>query len=260
MKLCTLVSGSSGNSIFLSHNGTNILIDCGVSGKQIQNSLNQINVSADEIDYILVTHEHIDHSKGVGVLSRRYDIPIVASHGTWLGMEIGEIADHNKIVFNENSQMDIGGIGVTPFDTPHDAMQPKGYKFDLGDKRIAIATDIGHINQNIKDAVFGCEIVILEANYDEDMLESGPYPYHLKKRIGGEHGHLCNVEAGELACFLVENGTHTIMLAHLSKENNSENVAFSTVARILDLGGIKVSKDVKLGIAPRYCTSAPIVI
>lgn len=260
MKLCTLVSGSSGNSIFLSHNGTNILIDCGVSGKQIQNSLNQINVSADEIDYILVTHEHIDHSKGVGVLSRRYDIPIVASHGTWLGMEIGEIADHNKIVFNENSQMDICGIGVTPFDTPHDAMQPKGYKFDLGDKRIAIATDIGHINQNIKDAVFGCEIVILEANYDEDMLESGPYPYHLKKRIGGEHGHLCNVEAGELACFLVENGTHTIMLAHLSKENNSENVAFSTVARILDLGGIKVSKDVKLGIAPRYCTSAPIVI
>lgn len=257
-KLCTLVSGSSGNSIFLSHNGTNILIDCGISGIQIQKSLEEIDVSADNIHYILVTHEHTDHSKGAGIMSRRFDIPIVASRGTWNGMEIGEVSDKNKIIFDKNFQMDIGGIGVTPFNIPHDAMQPTGYKFDLGDKKIAIATDIGHINQEIKDAVGGCEVVILEANYDEDMLENGPYPYYLKQRIGGTNGHLCNVEAGELASFLVRNGTHTIMLGHLSKENNSENVAFSTVARILDLSGIQVAKDVQLSVAPRYCTRAVI--
>ena len=261
-RLCTLVSGSSGNSIFISHNGTNILVDCGVSGRQLQQSLSQINVSSSDIDFILVTHEHTDHAKGVGVMSRRFGIPVVASRGTWNGMRscVGSIAAENMIAFDENSQMDIGGIGVTPFDIPHDAAQPTGYKFDLGAKKIAVATDIGHITPDVERALKGCETVVLEANYDEDMLEHGPYPYYLKRRIGGKHGHLCNNDAGSMAASLVRNGTHTIILGHLSKENNSEEVAFSTVARILDFGGIRVAKDVRLSVAPRYCASAVVAI
>ena len=176
-KLCTLVSGSSGNAVFLSHNGTNVLIDCGISGKQAASCLCDIDVEPSSIDYILVTHEHSDHTQGVGILSRRFDIPIIASRGTWNGMNIGSIADKNIISFNNKCQMDVGGIGVTPFDIPHDAAEPTGYRFDLGNKRIAVATDIGHVNESVKMAVSGCEIVILEANYDADMLENGPYPY-----------------------------------------------------------------------------------
>lgn len=257
-QLCTLVSGSSGNAVYLSHMGTNVLIDCGISGKQAASCLCDINADPSAIDYILVTHEHSDHTQGVGVLSRRFDIPIIASKGTWSGMNIGNIADKNKIIFNENCQMNIGEIGVTAFDIPHDAAQPTGYRFDLGNKRIAVATDIGHINESVKEAISGCEVVILEANYDADMLENGPYPYYLKQRIFSENGHLCNDDAGELAAHLVKNGTKKILLGHLSKENNSESVAFSTVAKVMELCGIKVGKDVLMSVAPRYNASAVI--
>lgn len=254
-RFCTLVSGSSGNAVFLSHNGTNILIDCGISGKKIAACLENIGVHASELDYILVTHEHIDHIQGVGVLSRRFDIPIVASCGTWRGMTIGDIADKNIKMFSENKQMDIGGIGVTPFDIPHDANQPTSYRFDVGNKCFAVATDIGHINDDLKKCVSGCEMAVLEANYDEQMLKNGAYPYPLKKRISGTHGHLCNDDAGALAVHMVENGTKHIMLGHLSKENNIPNLAFTTVARILEINGICVGTDVSMQVAPRYDVS-----
>ncbi len=257
-RLCTLVSGSSGNAVFLSHNGTKLLVDCGISGSLAATALCDIGERADEIDYILVTHEHSDHTQGVGVLSRRFDIPIIASEGTWSSMEIGKISQKNKIVFVDNCQMDIGGIGVTPFDIPHDAQMPTGYRFDLGGRYVAVATDIGHISDSVKAGVTGCETVILEANYDADMLENGPYPYYLKKRIGSSHGHLCNEDAGELAAYLVGCGTKKIMLGHLSKENNSESIAFSTVAKIMERYGIAIGKDVLMSVAPRYCVSAVI--
>jgi len=254
-RFCTLISGSSGNATFLSHNNTNILIDCGVSGKQIANYLSTINVSPHDIDYILVTHEHIDHTQGVGVLSRRFDIPIIASGGTWNKMLIGEIPDKNKIIFTDRKQIDVGGIGVTPFDIPHDAEEPTSYRFEIGNKYFAVATDIGHINDSIKACVCGCETVILEANYDEAMLINGPYPYPLKKRISGSHGHLCNDDTAVLATYMVQNGTKNILLGHLSKENNTKDKAFVTVARELDLNGINVGKDVNMQVASRYETS-----
>ncbi|MCK9479001.1 MAG: MBL fold metallo-hydrolase [Firmicutes bacterium] len=250
--LCTLVSGSSGNAALLSHKGVNILIDCGISGKQAALCLCDIGKSPDMIHYILVTHEHTDHTKGVGVLSRRFNIPIIASQGTWRGMDIGKIPSENKIAFERNDEFILGDIAVTPFNIPHDAMQPTGYCFDLGNKKIAVATDIGHINKEVKSAVTGCEVVILESNYDSYMLENGPYPQYLKQRIRSSHGHLCNDDAGDFAAYLVKTGTKNIILGHLSKENNSETTAKKTVMRAMSRYGIKIGLDVCLDVAPRY--------
>ncbi len=259
-RLCTLVSGSSGNAVFLSHGGTRLLIDCGVSGSLARSALAGIGERCEDIDYILVTHEHTDHTQGVGVLSRKFDIPVIASKGTWDGMNIGKICEKNKILFEDYAQMDVGGIGVTPFDIPHDAAMPTGYRFDLGARSVAVATDLGHISDSVRAALSGCDAVLLEANYDADMLENGPYPYYLKKRIGSASGHLCNEDSGELAAHLVRCGTKQIMLGHLSKENNSETVAFATVARVLERCGIAVGRDVLMGVAPRYTSGAVIAL
>ena len=207
------------------------------------------------IHYILVTHEHIDHTKGVGVLSRRFDIPVIASRGTWAGMDIGNIAAKNKIIFEDSSRLLLGDIEVTPFDIPHDANQPTGYRFNVGGKYIAIATDIGHVSSRVEEAVLGCVAVILEANYDSGMLENGPYPYYLKQRIRGKHGHLCNDDAGRFAALLVKNGTKKIILGHLSQENNCEKIAFSTVEKAMGMCGIKIGRDVLMSVAPRYTAS-----
>ncbi|MEE1043579.1 MAG: MBL fold metallo-hydrolase, partial [Clostridia bacterium] len=208
-----------------------------------------------EINKILVTHEHIDHACGVGVISRKFDIPVLASQGTWEGMTIGEIREENKHTFSGNKGIEVNDILITPFDIPHDAIQPTGYVIEAVGKKLAIATDIGHITDSVIKSLTGCESVILEANYDEHMLYTGPYPQNLKERISGTKGHLSNKDAGALAIHLVQNGTKNIMLGHLSNENNSPEIAFSEVARELEFGGIKVGKDVMLSVAPRYDVS-----
>jgi len=248
----TLVSGSSGNAVLFSDNGTNILIDCGVSGKCITSLLNEAEVAPESLNCILVTHEHTDHTCGVGILSRKYDIPVVASTGTWHGMSIGNIADHNTIMFSDYSNICFGDALVTPFEIPHDANMPTGYIIDCGNKKYAVATDIGHITPCIKDAVKDCNAVILEANYDADMLESGSYPYVLKRRIAGDYGHLCNSDTAKLAAYMVKNGTEKIILGHLSNENNTSEIAFHTVACNFEYEGIKLGKDVLMTVAPRY--------
>ena len=248
----TLVSGSSGNAVLFSDNKTNILIDCGVSGKCITSLLNEANIKPEALDCILVTHEHTDHTGGVGVLSRKYDIPVVASVGTWNGMSIGNIAHHNTIMFSDYKAMYFGDAFITPFEIPHDANMPTGYVIDCGNKKYAVATDIGHITPIVQNAVKGCNAVILEANYDADMLEAGSYPYILKKRIAGEYGHLCNDDTAKLAAFMVKNGTEKIILGHLSNENNTSEIAFHTVASNLEYEGITTGKDVLMTVAPRY--------
>ncbi|OQB15254.1 MAG: putative metallo-hydrolase YycJ [Firmicutes bacterium ADurb.Bin193] len=252
-RICTLSSGSSGNCIFLSHNGTTVLIDCGITGRQAIACLQSIDADPCDIDFILVTHEHSDHTSGVGVMSRKFNIPIIASRGTWSGMSIGRIEHKNRFTFDGNKSFCIGEINVIPFDIPHDANLPTGYRFELGTKKVAVATDIGFVSESVINAVLGCDLVILEANHDRDMLVNGPYPYYLKKRIGGQHGHLCNDDAGELAASLVKSGTKEIILGHLSIENNSESIAFKTVERILGQSGIKTGRDVLMSVAPRYC-------
>ena len=248
----SIVSGSSGNCILFCYNNTKIIIDCGISGKKFTAYLNDMGIAPTEINNILVTHEHIDHTCGVGIISRKFDIPVLASCGTWDGMEIGNISDKNRHEFSNNKALEIGDISVTPFDIPHDAFQPTGYIIEAAGKRFAIATDIGNVTDDVANSLSGCEAVILEANYDEHMLYTGPYPQKLKERIAGNKGHLSNKDAGNLAIHLVKNGTKNIMLGHLSNENNSPEIAFSEVARELEFSGIRVGKDVMLSVAPRY--------
>lgn len=259
IKFQSIVSGSSGNCTLICCSNTKILIDCGISGKKVTAYLNDIGIDPCEIDRILVTHEHIDHTSGIGIMSRKFDIPILASEGTWEGMRIGKIAEANKQVFSKNVPIEIGDIRVTPFDIPHDAMQPTGYVIQAENKRIAVATDIGHITTTVTDSLTGCDAVILEANYDEHMLQTGPYPQNLKKRIAGAKGHLANKDAGALATYLAKKGTKHIMLGHLSNENNSPEIAFSEVARDLEFGGMQLGKDVMLSVAPRYDISENIL-
>ena len=251
----TLVSGSSGNAVLFSHNNTNILIDCGVSGKSIVSLLGETGVDPCKLNCILVTHEHTDHTSGIGVMSRKFNIPVVASIGTWDGISVGRITDNNIFTFTDFKPMCFGDAQITPFEIPHDANMPTGYVIDCGGKKYAVATDIGHITPRITNALMGCHSVILEANYDADMLESGPYPYPLKQRIAGDFGHLCNTDSATLASYMVKHGTENIILGHLSNENNTAEIAFNTVATNLEYDGIKAGKDVKMTVAPRYTLS-----
>lgn len=251
----TLVSGSSGNCVLFSHNGTNILIDCGMSGKRASELLNASEIAPESLRCIFVTHEHIDHASGVGVMSRKYNIPVAASVGTWDGMNIGRIAPENIISFSEFAGIDFGDFSVTPFEIPHDANMPTGYVIDCGGKKYAVATDIGHVTEKVMTAVSGCESVLLEANYDAKMLETGSYPYPLKKRIAGDYGHLCNTDSGRFAAYLVKHGTKRLLLGHLSIENNTEKTAFDTVSSALEYEGIHLGRHVDVTIAPRYAPS-----
>lgn len=199
-----------------------MLIDAGVSCARIVAELRKIGISPAQLSGVLVTHEHIDHIRGVGVLSRKYDLPVFATEGTWAAMEdkLGGVAMKNMRVLEPMEDFYLGGMNITAFDIPHDAAQPVGYSIALGGARLSVATDIGCVRDSWMNAVAGSDAVVLESNYDPDMLRAGPYPYALKQRILGRRGHLANDDAGRAAVALVRHGARRIILGHLSKENN----------------------------------------
>lgn len=248
----SLISGSSGNATFVSDGKTNLLVDCGMSGVKLKESLNAIDVSPDSIDAILITHEHIDHTKGVGVVSRRYNIPIYATQGTHKNMDIGKISEENIKFISDKSDFQLGNIGIRPFAIPHDASEPIGFNFFIGNEKHSLATDIGKITKGIIDSIIGSKKILLESNHDVEMLRCGTYPYPLKQRILGEYGHLSNETASKVALHLVQNGTEHIMLGHLSKENNRPEIAMLETYNMLMQAGVDVGKDVKLKVADRY--------
>ena len=253
----SLISGSSGNCIVLSHNGTNILIDCGMSAKKAGEALSKISINPNDISAILVTHEHIDHISGVGVMSRKHNIPVYANEKTWLAMEqkLGNITDANRRVFENYDTFEIGNIGIKPFKTPHDSADSVGYSMFAGNKKVSLATDIGCVTREMLDAVRQSDMVILEANHDVEMLKTGPYSYSLKQRILSDSGHLSNDMSARFAYELVKNGTKKIMLGHLSNENNLPQLAFETVKSFLQLKDVKINADVQLSVAKRFDVS-----
>jgi phosphoribosyl 1,2-cyclic phosphodiesterase len=253
INFCTLYSGSSGNSVFITDQKTRILIDAGRSGRDIETSLQNIGQDPKDINAILVTHEHTDHIRGVGILSRKYNVPIYANKGTWDAMSnlIGTINSDNIKVFNTNEKFNIGDVEINPFDIPHDAAEPVGYNFYINNKKVTTATDIGHINDNLREHLKKSDILLIESNHDVEMVKVCRYPYFLKQRILGDNGHLSNETTGKLLCELINYGTNKVLLGHLSRENNFPELCYKAVTNILESNNIKVGKDIKLEVALR---------
>lgn len=253
IKFCSLYSGSSGNAIFLSLGSTKLLVDAGLSAKRIIEALVSIGEKPSELSAILVTHEHSDHVKGVGILSRKFNIPIYANENTWeaMGTFIGPVNACNRAFFCTGTEFDIGGILIKAFPIPHDACEPVGYSFFAEDKKITIATDIGHMDLELLGCMEDSDLLLLESNHDVEMLKIGPYPWHLKKRIAGDRGHLSNDAAGEVIAHMAEKGTKRFLLGHLSRENNFPELAYQTVCNALQERKILAGTDILLDVALR---------
>lgn len=248
-----LFSGSSGNAVYVGCDGEGILVDAGVSCARIVKELGVIGVKPESIKAILITHEHTDHTSAAGILSRKFDLPIYATYGTWSGMQdkIGPVQEKNVRIIDANQDFFLGKINVCPFSIPHDASDPCGFSFLAGNLKASIATDIGCIRDGWMNAVEGSDILLLESNYDEDMLKAGKYPYQLKKRILGRSGHLSNDDAGKAAVQLIKRNVRNIILGHLSKENNFPELAYESVRLALTEAGCEIGRDVSLSIARR---------
>lgn len=252
MRFSPLYSGSSGNCSVVSAGRTNVLVDAGMTGKAIVNALHEVSLEPSDINAIVITHEHIDHVKGVGVFSRRYDVPVYANDGTWRAMYpmIGNIAMKNIRTFVTGQNFYIGDLDLTPIPLSHDAAEPVGYVFSEKAKRIVYLTDTGRVTEAMQKAAAGADLLFLESNHDTEMLKNGSYPYSLKKRILSDKGHLSNDAAALLAQKLYQTGVRRIILAHLSGENNTEKLAKETVRRALESTGASES-DCFLAVAHR---------
>ncbi len=246
LQISILASGSSGNSILIKTDQHKILIDAGLSGKGISGLLGQVGVSGEEIDAILITHEHVDHIRGAGILSRRYDIPIFATEGTWNAAQtkFGKLKEENCQIVKK--AFSLGMVDIEPFSIPHDAAEPVGYVISVGKEQIGIATDMGYVTEEVLYALKGVKHVILESNHDLEMLKYGRYPWSLKKRVMSEVGHLSNDDTGDCVVKLAEHCSPCIYLAHLSKENNFPDLAYLTVKNTVEENGLVLNKDVRL--------------
>ena len=232
LNFCSLYRGSSGNSLFVQTENTRILIDAGVSSKKIEEGLKSIDVEPSSIDAILVTHEHSDHIQGLGTFSKKFDTPIYANQETIDNMQnqILKISEKNIKKFKVADKFSIGDIDIKSFSIPHDAANPCGFNIFKENKKLSIATDIGHMDnkliKNLEDSLF----ILLESNYDSEIIKYSRYPYSLKSRITGPLGHLSNDSAGKTISYLLKSGLKSAILGHLSKENNFPELAYKTVA------------------------------
>lgn len=252
LELCTLASGSSGNSALLTDGRTHLLLDAGISARRICTALRELGVEPGELAGILITHEHSDHISGLTTLTKHFPLPIYASEGTarQLDRRIAFIQDRLR-PFKPGDCFEIGGVGVETFSTPHDAAQSTGYAFTADGRKAAVVTDLGHVTAEVVAGVEGCHLLMVEANHDEEWLCSGPYPFQLKRRILGDYGHLSNEAGGELACRCVAQGAAAVILGHLSAENNTPARARDVVGGLLRRSGADLEHDVELEVAPR---------
>ncbi|MBQ1312646.1 MAG: MBL fold metallo-hydrolase [Blautia sp.] len=265
MRFCSIASGSSGNCIYVGTENTHILVDAGISGKRIEAGLGELSLSGKDVDAILVTHEHADHIQGLGVLARKYGIPIYTTPGTAYILKqqksLGRLPEGIFHEIREDERFTIKDFTVLPFTIPHDAAQPVGFRVECQEKSVGIATDLGKYNEYIIDRLTGLDAVLLEANHDVNMLEVGPYPYLLKMRILGDRGHLSNENAGKLLCRILHDQMKAIFLGHLSKENNYEALAYQTVCSEVTMGDNPYKAgDFRIAVAGRDRMSEVVVL
>ena len=250
-KFCPLFSSSKGNSIYLSGGGSSLLIDAGVSFKQLLAALEAQGIDITHIGGVLITHEHSDHIQGLKTLLKKTNIPLYTSRGTlehlWLN---GYIPAHTRITVCDGA-FHIGDIEGTAFETPHDASHSVGYRFVLPDgRRVGVATDLGYVSGAVRESLMGCDLVMLESNYDPGMLECSSYPYPLKRRIKSDFGHLSNDDCAGMLTSLAKGGTTRFVLGHLSEQNNIPELARQTAKAALDSGGLTENVDYTLVVAP----------
>ena len=265
MRFCSIASGSSGNCIYVGSECAHVLVDIGISGKKMEQGLNSLDLTGRDIDGILITHEHSDHIKGLGVIARKYGIPIYATGGTVDAMlrcgSLGKIPEGIFREIREDQAFEIKDLRINPFTIPHDAAQPVGYRLECGESSVGIATDLGKYNDYIIENLQNLDAILLEANHDIRMLQVGKYPYYLKQRILGDRGHLSNENAGRLLCRLLHDNMKAVFLGHLSRENNYEELAYETVCSEVTLGDNPYkSKDFKIQVAKRDFVSEAVTI
>lgn len=237
MKLVSLASGSSGNSLLVRCGATTILVDCGLPTKMMEASLDSFSVNPHCVDAILITHEHSDHIRSAGVMSRRYQIPLVGNNPTFDSARgyLGRVDWRQQAT---GSSRTIGEVEVVSFPVPHDAACTVGYLIAHQGHVLCVVTDAGKITGEVLSAMENADIVVLEANHDVEMLKRGPYPAFLKKRILSDRGHLSNDCAAEVVSSLGHGKQRWVWLAHLSETNNAPSLARKSVAAVLDRQGI----------------------
>lgn len=256
LKCCSLYSGSTGNSFFVQTEKTKLLIDAGVSCKKIELALSSLNISMNDINAILITHEHIDHTKSIGMLCSKYKTPVYANRETWNALLPGnsKLSNIEPKLFINNNKFKLNDLEICPFSTPHDAANPCGFTISKGKKKISIATDLGHVSDDIIKHLENSSFIMLESNYDSNVLQYSSYPYLLKKRISGCNGHLENCIAGKAIAHLMASGLKNALLIHLSKENNFPELAYKTVLEEIQKQNY-LEDSISLNVAPRNSPS-----
>lgn len=249
MELRTLASGSSGNCILISHNGAHLLVDAGISCRRVVCALRSVGVEPETLLGVCITHEHSDHIAGLSTLTKHYALPVYTSPGTarQLCYRMAGLEDLVRPV-DPGEETEVGPFLLGSFPTSHDAAQPMGFTFSAAERKAAVVTDLGYVSDDVLDGVLGAQAVVCESNHDVEWLKSGPYPYYLKARILGDKGHLSNEAGSALALQCAQAGAHTVVLAHLSAENNTPARALQTAQTVLSAGGFE---SVRLAVAPR---------
>ena len=256
MKFCSLASGSSGNCQYIEYKDTKIIIDAGLSGKKIEENLEKIGVKASDIDAVFVTHEHIDHIKSVGVLSRRHNLKVFSNMMTLDGMlpTVKKLNPKNTFIFENEKSFTFKDLEIMPISTFHDCASGCGFVIK-GNKKISLLTDTGWVNQDAMEKMDGSELFYLESNHDVDMLVHGSYPYPTKQRILSTKGHLSNENAAEVLSMILKKKQEQVLLGHLSTDNNLPDLALKTINDTLASENKIENTDYKIDVAPRFVPS-----
>ncbi|GAB2802055.1 MBL fold metallo-hydrolase [Halomonas shantousis] len=232
LRFASLGSGSKGNATLVSDGQAHVLVDCGFGLREAERRLARLGVHPRQLDAVLVTHEHGDHIKGVGALARRHDVPVYLSAGTWLSSRLGEVPRRHLIT--PQSRFAIKGLTIDPVTVPHDAREPIQFCFAAHGRRLGVLTDLGHASDHVIEAYRGCDALTLECNHDVRMLAEGRYPPSLKRRVGGNWGHLANVQAAQLLTRLGLDRLQRIVCSHLSEQNNRPELVLEALVPLLD--------------------------
>lgn len=254
IRLCPLCSGSSGNSVYVGvSENSGLLVDIGINTKNIELLLGENGIDVHSIKAVLITHEHVDHVAGLKVFAKRYGVKIYASEGTMCSLrEKGIISDKYEFEVLSSKEKNIGFAGIRPFFTSHDCSQGTGYVISgENGESVAVCTDLGYVSDDVKHALTGCRTVVIESNHDIMMLQNGPYPYYLKRRILSNVGHLSNDSCAELLPYLVNSGTKNIILSHLSEKNNIPELARQTALYSFEEHSMKEKVDFNLFVSPK---------